>query len=334
MTKPTWAERLAKSPVGMELHMVKESSDSGVVIDAEDIEDEIAYWANTLVGQFIGGKPSLIQVKEFVGKNWNHVQKPEVLYYKKGWFFFRFPSEGDLCTVLRGSTWSLGNHSLVLKRWTPQISKELDSVSRVPVWVTLPDLDPIFWSAKALSKIASKIGTPLYADPVTTHKERLSFARIMIEVDVSQKLPDDILLHTPFGQVLQRVVYEWLPYYCSHCKKLGHEVQKCRHLKPKPVQAPVTVAVSAPTQVPSRASAAVSDPVTAATKSAPVADTIQAPNKEPVQVAKCCQNEGILDFPHKRIIPVLSVSVDDRVTVHFEELDVSEAKDPPPLHSP
>ncbi|XP_074288965.1 uncharacterized protein LOC141614110 [Silene latifolia] len=225
----------------MELHYVTDSVDIvGVVIDETDIEDELAYWSNTLVGQFLGGKPSLVQVREFVSKSWNHVTKPEVLYYKKGWFYFRFHSEKDLCTILRGSTWSLGNHSLVMKRWTPQISKELDSVSRVPVWVTLPDLDPIFWSEKALSKIASKIGTPMYADPVTTNKERLSFARLMIEVDVSQKLPEDILLYTPYGQVLQRVVFEWLPYYCTHCKKLGHDVKQCRFLK-KPAKEPVVV---------------------------------------------------------------------------------------------
>ncbi|XP_074271224.1 uncharacterized protein LOC141595151 [Silene latifolia] len=117
------------------------------------------------------------------------------MYYKKGWFFFRFTKDQDLCTILRGSTWSLGSHSFVFKKWHPNISKELDTVSKVPVWVTLPDLDPLFWSEKALSKIASKIGNPLYADPVTTHKERLPFARIMVEVDLSQKLTDDKLRH-------------------------------------------------------------------------------------------------------------------------------------------
>ncbi|XP_074277954.1 uncharacterized protein LOC141601559 [Silene latifolia] len=185
----TWAEKVTKSAIGMELHGCKDSSDV-VVIDVEDIKSELAYWEYTLVGQFIGGKPTVTQVREFVTKHWTQVSKPEVLYFKKGWFYFRFDKQEEMQTILRGNAWSLGGHSLILKQWTPHFPRELDNISKVPVWILLPDLDPQLWSATALSKIASKIGTPLYADPVTTNKERLTFARIMVEVDLAQPLPD------------------------------------------------------------------------------------------------------------------------------------------------
>ncbi|KAK9755491.1 hypothetical protein RND81_01G029000 [Saponaria officinalis] len=165
--RPTWMDRVANSPVGIELHHVQDGSKDGeVVIEVADIQEEIEYWLNTF-------------------------SKPE-----------------DLALVLRGSTRSLGGHALVLKVWSPRISSELETISRVPVWITLPNLDPLFWSEKALSKIGSKVSVPLYADPVTTHKERLSFARVMVE--------------------------------------LGHEKDKCRLFKKQEARVKQTVAASAP----------------------------------------------------------------------------------------
>ncbi|XP_074306377.1 uncharacterized protein LOC141641621 [Silene latifolia] len=137
-------------------------------------------------------------------------------------------------SILRGNAWSLSGHSLLLKQWTPLFPTQLDTISKVPVWVLFHNLDPHLWSASALSKIASKIGTPLYADPVTTNKERLSFAHVMVEVDLSGHLPDNVVINSPFmGQIIQDVEYEWLPYYCTHCKKLGHEKKVCKQLKQK-----------------------------------------------------------------------------------------------------
>jgi len=29
------------------------------------------------------------------------------------------------------------------------------------------------------------------------------------------------------------VAYEWLPYFCTHCQNLGHDVTQCRWLYPR-----------------------------------------------------------------------------------------------------
>ncbi|XP_074293555.1 uncharacterized protein LOC141620634 [Silene latifolia] len=80
-----------------------------------------------------------------------------------------------------------------------------------------------------LSKITSKIGKPLYADNATTSKEKLFFARVMVEVDVSQDLPECVVLNVPYlGQISQKIIYEWLPYYCKWCGKLGHTSRTCK----------------------------------------------------------------------------------------------------------
>ncbi|XP_074320030.1 uncharacterized protein LOC141656846 [Silene latifolia] len=108
----------------------------------------------------------------------------------------------------------------------------MEKVARVPVWILFPGLDPCLWSDVVLSKIASKLGKPLFADIATTNKEQLSFARVMVEIDVSLPLFDFVTVNAPFlGQFSQKVVYEWVPFYCSGYGKLVNKNTSCKWLK-------------------------------------------------------------------------------------------------------
>ncbi|KAK9671337.1 hypothetical protein RND81_12G023000 [Saponaria officinalis] len=56
----------------------------------------------------------------------------------------------------------------------------------------------------------------------------------MVEADVSAPLPDEVLLTTPFHELIsQKVTYEWIPYYCKECRKLGYTEDFCRVKKAK-----------------------------------------------------------------------------------------------------
>ncbi|KAK9689229.1 hypothetical protein RND81_09G044800 [Saponaria officinalis] len=58
----------------------------------------------------------------------------------------------------------------------------------------------------------------------------------LIEVDVSKPLTQHVILNTPFYDgVMQPVEYEWVPYYCRTCKKLGHESSRCKLNKSKAI---------------------------------------------------------------------------------------------------
>ncbi|XP_074277354.1 uncharacterized protein LOC141600992 [Silene latifolia] len=185
------------------------------------------------MGHLIGSKPTLTQVSDFVSKHWASIASPVVQYYKKGWFSFRFTSEAEMNMVLQKGPWKIGSSSLILKHWSPSFSFEMERVSWVPVWVLFHDLDPYLWSSTVLSKMASKIGKPLFADVPTTYKAKLSFARVLIEVDISSSLPVEISLNTPFGPSTQRIEYEWLPFYCSECGKMGHKSNSCKKTRKK-----------------------------------------------------------------------------------------------------
>lgn len=223
----TWASKLKPCAKGMSLSYVESSTDL-VQIDMNDIQSEISFWKHTLVGAFIGSRHNLTGVQSYVKQFWNSVTTPEVLYFKKGWYYFKFANETDCLSILHGGPWIFGNSTLLLKQWTPDFCSHLDSVKVIPVWTLLNDLDPCFWSHSALSKIASIIGKPLFADPYTTDKTRISFARVLIDIDVSKDLPSSIKIDTPFGTKMISIEYEWIPHFCTICDCIGHSTQKCR----------------------------------------------------------------------------------------------------------
>ncbi|KAH0751732.1 hypothetical protein KY285_004880 [Solanum tuberosum] len=75
--------------------------------------------------------------------------------------------------------------------------------------------------------MATAIGKPLYTDNFTASIERISYARILVETDVSQPLIDSIEIVTPSGTFQQPVEYEWRPSFCTDCMKFRHNVEKC-----------------------------------------------------------------------------------------------------------
>ncbi|KAK9734356.1 hypothetical protein RND81_04G134000 [Saponaria officinalis] len=195
--KKSWAEvSMEVAHKGMTLFYDEESAKlEEIDIEMEEVQAEVAKWSHTLMGHVLGARPTLKQVTDFVNKHWNHGPLPLVQYFRKG---------------------------------------TMERVSVVPIWILLPELDPYLWTDTVLSKIASKIGKPLFADLPTTLQARLSFARVMVEADISQELPEYVVLNCPFtGQSVQRVVYEWHPYYCKTCKKLGHTMSSCKRNKKK-----------------------------------------------------------------------------------------------------
>ncbi|KAJ6370152.1 hypothetical protein OIU76_028429 [Salix suchowensis] len=101
-------------------------------------------------------------------------------------------------------------------------------MSTLPVWVKLPNLPLSCWSENCLSKIASVIGNPIQCDMLTSSMTRLSYARVLVEIDLRKKLCEYVKVCLPNGEVIeQQIIYETLLKFCSHCNVIGHLVETC-----------------------------------------------------------------------------------------------------------
>lgn len=71
------------------------------------------------------------------------------------------------------------------------------------------------------------MGTPLVTDECTVNKLRISYARILVEVDITQELVKEITIRDASGNCMKQLIdYEWKPVYCGRYKDVGHNCDK------------------------------------------------------------------------------------------------------------
>ncbi|XP_058742592.1 uncharacterized protein LOC131615107 [Vicia villosa] len=181
---------------------------------------------------------SMHTMKNFMLKAWNFIHLPDLYYNEAGYFILRFKQRDDLDAVAMKGPYTIRTMSLVLKTWRPDFNPKDDMVRTLPIWVKLPQLPLHLWGERSLNKIASAIGAPLVTDECTTHKLRVSYARMLIEVDITQKMLDEITITYNEGKKRKQAFeYEWRPYFCERCQKIGHRCEQERKQKvwqPKP----------------------------------------------------------------------------------------------------
>ncbi|TMX05238.1 hypothetical protein EJD97_000234, partial [Solanum chilense] len=109
-------------------------------------------------------------------------------------------------------------------KWCSDFDFGKEFLAEIPLWVNFPRLPLNCWGVGSLSRITSAIGVPLFADECTTKQTRISYARMMIEVDVTKAIPQQITVADTNGRTfVQEVVMEWKPHYCDKCQKIGHQ---------------------------------------------------------------------------------------------------------------
>lgn len=113
-----------------------------------------------------------------------------------------------------------------MKQWSSDFDFENEFLTEIPLWVPFPKLPLNCWGVGSLSRIASAIGVPLFADECTTKQTRISYAKMLIEVNVTKVIPQKITVMDPKGGTfLQQVELEWKPQYCDKCQQIGHQCQ-------------------------------------------------------------------------------------------------------------
>jgi len=66
-------------------------------------------------------------------------------------------------------------------------------------------------------------------DKNTQEKNKVQLARILIEIEIKEHVPEHIYFENEHGVLMQQdVIYEWKPVVCGKCKGYGHETGGCK----------------------------------------------------------------------------------------------------------
>lgn len=154
-----------------------------------------------------GERVSYRAMEKFISNNWSNITMPKMLRKDNGLFVFHFTSEEDLNSILECSPWMMNNHKpIILKRWYEGMELDLSCLSEIPVWINLPNLDVRFWSEHMLARIGSVVGNPLLTDFTSTNQERLSYARVLVEISATMELLRQVRLFGLSDEVVEQTL--------------------------------------------------------------------------------------------------------------------------------
>jgi hypothetical protein len=82
-------------------------------------------------------------------------------------------------------------------------------------------------------EIASAVGTPIDLDAPTPNRAIGHYARILVDMDLSKRVFDEILVELEGFAFKVEVKYERRPPFCHHCYMIGHILTTCNWLHPQ-----------------------------------------------------------------------------------------------------
>jgi len=172
-------------------------------------------------------------------------------------------------------------------------------------------------------EIASAVGTPIDIDGPTRNRTFGHYARILVDIDLSKRAYDEILVEREGFAFKVEVQYERKPLFCHHCFTIGHNVSTCKWLHPQPLKdktdrgKQIVIAEAAPTK-PSRQNNDVgtSTSVKGSTWTwvpVPVASTVTTTQRIPVTVTDTTTSLAPLDIstsiPQLESVPIATSAV-------------------------
>lgn len=105
--------------------------------------------------------------------------------------------------------YTIRNMPMLLRKRKLGINLKQDMLRTLPIWAKLPQLPLHLWGAKSLSKIGSVLGTPMVTDECTANELRVSYARILVEVNVTQELKKEVTIKdSEWKKMIQPIKYE------------------------------------------------------------------------------------------------------------------------------
>ena len=109
-----------------------------------------------------------------------------------------------------------------MKPWSKNDSYEKENITTIPVWVRFPSLSMHYWGDRCLSMIARMLGKVIRIHNVTHNKDRMQFARVLVELNIKEGFHDMLSFTNEDDELMTvSVQYDWKPQLCCKCIQLG-----------------------------------------------------------------------------------------------------------------
>lgn len=119
---------------------------------------------------------------------WQQWGLSEVADLPNGFYLIKCDSHEMTLKLLFGGPWTINGMILQLAPWHEFFQPTFESLTTAAVWIQLHHLPVELWDQEALELITSHFGKLLKIDETTVCLSRARFARVYVEIDLSQPL--------------------------------------------------------------------------------------------------------------------------------------------------
>ncbi|XP_056697504.1 uncharacterized protein [Spinacia oleracea] len=197
--------------------------DAFISLEYAEAESLSVRWINSLIIKVVGKSFSVEFLKSSLQRIWKIKSPVQLIALGKGFYNVSLPSEEDRENVLSNGPWFITNFMVLVQPWTPGFKPSQATITKIPVWITLPELPIEFHSVSVLQKIASQIGTFIKTDNRAIEQNRVRFARIQVLLDLALQRKEAVWL----GAFKQMIIYDETPFFCALCQSIDHGVGRC-----------------------------------------------------------------------------------------------------------
>jgi hypothetical protein len=188
-------------------------------------------WKGGIIVKMLGRRIGYKALENRLKQMWVRAGIITIVDLGNDYFLVTLSSKEDQQRALSNGPWLIYDHYLTVRGWSPNFNPHINHLTKVNVWVRFSGLPIEYYDAKLLTSIGNRIGRTIKVDKNTLQQERGKYARLCVEVDLSQPL----LAMFSIKDRTYKVEYEGLHLLCLGCGKFGHYVEGCptKDINPK-----------------------------------------------------------------------------------------------------
>ncbi|XP_062075142.1 uncharacterized protein LOC133779166 [Humulus lupulus] len=197
-------------------------------LDLNEVAAQAQSWNSVVICMVMGANPPFAVFEGFVKCVWGHLGIERIVRMHIGLTIVKFNDEATRDFILETGMVQFDKKPMIVRPWTQDLDT-IRLVRSVPLWIRLPNLGLQYWGQKCLSALVSTIGKPIMVDKFTKERSMIRYARILVEMEISDNSPFIIYFVNERGQVQEQFFeYEWLPIKCNNCKGYDHNMAECK----------------------------------------------------------------------------------------------------------
>lgn len=203
--------------------MYQTKSKIKITFSKERLKRSRAHWKGCLIIKLLGKNIGFKSLMDRVHHLWNLKGTMVPVDVGLGYYIICFETKSDYHRVNTRGPWIIQDHYLTVRKWHSNFKADMATAIKTAVWVRVPLLPTEFYKEDNIKEIAEKLGKYLKLDTKTYDSKRGSYARICVEMDLSQPLPPSIAVER-YNYFLE---YEHLHQFCFSCGRVGLRWESC-----------------------------------------------------------------------------------------------------------